>query len=83
MRQAAWSGGSSWAGWRQGELMNDPNTPFLAIVEYTKPWLHARSVAGVLMTAGHLSFAWLVWNLVRRRGGSLMGPTLLKRRSAA
>ncbi|HAX44850.1 MAG TPA: cbb3-type cytochrome c oxidase subunit I [Bryobacteraceae bacterium] len=75
--------GLTWAGWRQGEMMNDPNIPFLAIVEYTKPWLHSRSLAGVLMTIGHVSFAWLVWNLVRQRGAALIGPTLLKRRKSA
>jgi hypothetical protein len=35
------------------------------------------------MTIGHVSFAWLVWNLVRQRGAALIGPTLLKRRKSA
>lgn len=75
--------GLSWAGWQQGLLMNDANIPFLAVVHYTKPWLHSRSVAGVLMAIGHLCFAWLVWNMLRQRGAALIGPTLLKRRKSA
>ena len=60
-------------GWWQGRMMNDPNVPFANIVEYLMPYLFARSVAGILMTIGHVAFAGLlVANLLgwgRQRGG--------------
>ena len=63
-------------GWWQGRMLNNPNVPFGAITTYTKPYLFARTLAGVLMTVGHLAFAALfVMNLAgwgRKRSG---GPT--------
>jgi len=73
--------GLTWAGWEQGKMMNDPRIPFLEIVKFTVPWLWSRSAAGVLMTVGHLAFAWLFWNMLRQRGAYLPGPTLLVRKS--
>jgi cytochrome c oxidase cbb3-type subunit 1 len=64
-------------GWWQGRMLNNPNVPFGNIVRYLQPYLMLRSVAGVLLTIGHLSFATLfVMNLAgwgRARSG---GPTL-------
>ena len=44
-------------GWLQGLAMLDIATPFMEIVALTVPYLSARSVGGILMTAGHLVFA--------------------------
>ena len=62
-------------GWWQGRMLNDPNVPFGNIVEYVRPYLFTRSVAGCLMGVGHVAFALLlVANLAgwgRKRG---IGP---------
>jgi cytochrome c oxidase cbb3-type subunit I len=64
-------------GWWQGRMLNNPNVPFGNIIRYLQPYLMLRSVAGVLLTVGHLAFAMLfVMNLAgwgRARSG---GPTL-------
>jgi cytochrome c oxidase cbb3-type subunit 1 len=52
----------------QGMAMLDPARPFIDSVTVTIPYLHARTVAGVLMTAGHLVFAIHVLRMVRGRG---------------
>jgi len=44
-------------GWLQGLAMLDPARPFMDSVAVTLPWLEARTVGGVLMTAGHVVFA--------------------------
>jgi len=55
-------------GWMQGLMMNNPEIPFMDIVEYTVPWLMSRSVAGILLTVGHLAFAvHIAWMLSSRR----------------
>jgi cytochrome c oxidase cbb3-type subunit 1 len=63
-------------GWWQGRMLNNPNVPFGNIIRYLQPHLLARSVAGVMLSVGHLAFATLfVMNLAgwgRRRTG---GPT--------
>jgi len=51
----------------QGMMMNNPDTPFIKIVEYTVPFLQARSFAAILLTAGHLVFAYLVMRMVFAR----------------
>jgi len=48
----------------QGIMMNNPNIPFVEIVEYTIPFLQARSFAAILLTAGHIIFAYLVFKMV-------------------
>lgn len=69
--------GLSVGGWWQGVMNNNPDVPFARIVLYTQPHLLARSVAGTLLTVGHLTFATsFVMNLAgwgRQRAG---GPTL-------
>ena len=49
--------GLSIGGWLQGLAMLDAKRPFLDSVALTIPWLKSRSVAGGLMTLGHLVFA--------------------------
>jgi len=54
-------------GVRQGLAMLDPQVPFQRSVEVTIPGLVARSVAGLVLTAGHLVFVWHYWLMVRGR----------------
>jgi cytochrome c oxidase cbb3-type subunit I len=56
--------------------MNNPLIPFIKIVNYTKPYLVARSVSGSLMTIGHIAFAILVFRILRSSDFSMIGPTL-------
>jgi cytochrome c oxidase cbb3-type subunit 1 len=67
----------SWAGWKQGLMMNNALVPFIKVVEYTKPYLVARSVAGSFMATGHLVFAFLMYRILRGGGPRRVGPTLL------
>lgn len=67
----------SWGGWFQGEMMNDPSVPFLKTVEYTKPYLVARSISGAFMTIANFTFAVLVWRILYRRNDAY-GPTLFQ-----
>ena len=66
--------GLSIGGWWQGRMLNNPNVGFGKIVEYLKPHYLSRSIAGTLMTVGHLAFAALVvmnlggWGETHRRG---------------
>jgi cytochrome c oxidase cbb3-type subunit I len=66
----------SWAGWYQGLMMNDPSVPFMRVVEYTKPYLVARSLAGMMMTTGHVAFAILIFRILHSSSVPLVGPTL-------
>ncbi|MEL6771006.1 MAG: cbb3-type cytochrome c oxidase subunit I [Bacteroidota bacterium] len=69
----------------QGLAMLNPNVPFLAVVESTKLWLLIRSVSGTLMTIGHIIFAYLVFENIRKGGPQRDAPTLfpLARRQPA
>lgn len=49
----------------QGLALLDPREPFRTSVEVVAPWLTARSIAALLLTAGHLVFAWHYWRMVR------------------
>jgi cytochrome c oxidase cbb3-type subunit I len=69
-------------GWFQGEAMNDPSVPFLEIMRDTVPYLVSRSVAGVLLTIGHIAFAMSFWKIVSGGPGELRGPTQLHREAA-
>jgi cytochrome c oxidase cbb3-type subunit 1 len=51
----------------QGLAMLDPQVPFRRSVEVTLPGLWLRSLAGMILTAGHLVFAWHWWRMVRGR----------------
>jgi cytochrome c oxidase cbb3-type subunit 1 len=75
--------GLTWGGWFQGLKMNDPDVPFLDIVGFTVPYLTSRSVAGILMTIGHVAFIVLAWKMFTLKGARLVGPTLLGARPEA
>ncbi|MFT5735301.1 MAG: cytochrome c oxidase cbb3-type subunit 1 [Planctomycetota bacterium] len=68
--------GLSFGGWMQGLMMNNPDVPFMDVVQRMIPYLWSRSIAGTLMTIGHFSFAVLVWKMIRREGAWLVEPTL-------
>lgn len=53
------------AGVLQGLALLDPQVPFERSVAVTIPALVTRSVAGLVLTAGHLVFAWHCWRMVR------------------
>lgn len=57
-------------GWLQGLQMNNPDIPFLEVMTNTLPWLWGRTASGLLMTLGHLVFAWLVIAMLRGQGGA-------------
>jgi len=69
--------GLSVGGVLQGILLNDAAVPFLDIVARLQPYLVSRSVAGVLLTIGHLTFAMLLCQQIfgQRQGAAV--PTLL------
>jgi len=70
----------SWGGILQGLELNRGTTPFLDIVARTIPYLEWRSVAGTLMTIGHLALlASFIWMLVDRRQSGAQ-PTLFAER---
>jgi cytochrome c oxidase cbb3-type subunit 1 len=74
--------GLSWGGVLQGLMLSDPDSIFLEIVSVTLPYLWSRTLAGVLMTVGHVAFAVLAWNMFTLRGAGLRGPTLFRREPA-
>jgi cytochrome c oxidase cbb3-type subunit 1 len=64
-------------GWWQGRMLNNPNVPFGNIIRYLQPYLMLRSVAGILLTIGHIAFATLfVMNLAGWGRARTGGPTL-------
>jgi cytochrome c oxidase cbb3-type subunit 1 len=67
----------TWGGWYQGIKLSDSDVPFMDIVNYTLPYLQARSWSGALMTVGHLAFAWLFIANLCRRGQKRYNPMLL------
>jgi cytochrome c oxidase cbb3-type subunit 1 len=64
-------------GWLQGVQLNDPSIEFLEIVQDMIPYLISRSVAGVLITIGHIAFAVLMWQVLVRRAGRPGAPAVL------
>jgi cytochrome c oxidase cbb3-type subunit I len=76
--------GLSIGGWIQGLEMRDSGIPFLEVARHTLPYLFARSVAGILLTIGHLAFAVnLVWMLLAKRPAGATAPTLFRPAPAA
>lgn len=69
--------GLTWGGVLQGAAMNDPKVPFLDIVKMMIPYLWSRSLAGVLMTTGHVAFAALFTMNMLHLGKRRYEPTLL------
>mgnify|MGYP006268633145 FL=1 len=73
--------GLSIGGWMQGLMMNNPDIPFLDIVQAMIPWLLSRSFAGILLTVGHLAFfVNLLWMIAGPR--STVPKTSLGREQA-
>lgn len=75
--------GLSAGGVLQGLWLNDAAVPFLEIVARLKPYLVSRSVAGLLLTAGHLTFAVLMWKQIFGERQGAAEPTLLGKASVA
>ncbi|WP_221030848.1 cbb3-type cytochrome c oxidase subunit I [Actomonas aquatica] len=68
-------------GVEQGLALNDvDNYPiFLDIVEMTKRYLVTRSLAGILITVGHIAFAVnFAWMLFKSRSTEASAPTLFR-----
>ena len=66
-------------GWIQGSEMNNANIAFIDVVQHTIPWLFVRSVAGIVMTIGHLAFAVNIgWMLCARQPAGATAPTLFR-----
>ncbi|MHC1766720.1 MAG: cbb3-type cytochrome c oxidase subunit I [Verrucomicrobiia bacterium] len=51
----------------QGWALNNPDIPFLDVVQGTYLWLEWRTVSGVIITIGHLAFAVSFFWIVTRR----------------
>jgi cytochrome c oxidase cbb3-type subunit 1 len=63
----------------QGLEMNNPDIPFIDVVRNTIPYLFSRSLAGVLITIGHVAFAVnFTWMLIKPRPGTATAPTLFR-----
>jgi cytochrome c oxidase cbb3-type subunit 1 len=63
-------------GWFQGLALINHEVPFINIVVNTVPYLWSRSLAGVMLTTGHILFATLVVMNVGGWGKQRQGPTL-------
>ncbi len=64
------------AGLIQGFALNDPTIPFLASTKFTLSFLWMRSVAGLMMTAGHIVFAVSFVLILLKAGVRRDRPTL-------
>jgi cytochrome c oxidase cbb3-type subunit I len=62
-------------GWYQGLALIDSNVPFIQIVQNTIPYLIMRTMAGVMLTVGHIVFATLVVMNISGYGKQRIGPT--------
>ena len=67
-------------GVRQGLAMLDPQVPFRHSVEVTVPGLWVRSFAALVLTAGHLVFAWHYWQMWRGARPARPMPPFLEAR---
>ena len=63
-------------GWFQGLALINPSVPFIKIVQSMTPYLILRTVAGIMMTFGHIIFAALVLMNLFGKGQAREGPTL-------
>ncbi len=52
----------------QGYAMNESVRPFAQVIDLTRPWLIARSASGILITGGHLVFAYLFAQMLIHAG---------------
>jgi cytochrome c oxidase cbb3-type subunit 1 len=55
--------GLAWAGWHQGQLLNQAAVPFGDITKALTPWFAVRAAACAVLLVGHLAFlinlAWI------------------------
>lgn len=65
------------AGLIQGFALNDPAIQFLASTQFTLGFLWMRSIAGLLMTAGHVAFGASFALILIKAGARHFRPTLL------
>lgn len=63
---ALYVGALTVVGMFQGLDLLDPDLPFRDSLEATMWGLRARTAAGLMLTAGHVVFAWHVWRVWRR-----------------
>ena len=63
-------------GWLQGLAMLDASRPFIDSVTVTMPYLEWRSVAGAMLTAGHLVFVGHFFAMALRFGPHRAGAAL-------
>ncbi len=61
----------------QGIAMLDATRPFMDSVNVLTPYLRARTFGGVLMTAGHLVFAWHFFAMLLDRGTIRSGQAFI------
>lgn len=69
-------------GWFQGMKMNDPTIPFMEVVEFTKPYLWARSIGGAMMLVAHVIFAFQFFMIIKRAGPRRFAPALFREPSS-
>ena len=63
-------------GWLQGTALLDSSRAFMDSVTVTMPYLRGRSIGGLLMTLGHLVFAWHLSLMIVSRLRSTRGRVL-------
>ncbi|HEY0810415.1 MAG TPA: cbb3-type cytochrome c oxidase subunit I, partial [Longimicrobiales bacterium] len=61
--------GLSWAGVAQGLALLDAQLPFQVSVERSIPGLYIRSLGGIILTIGHVIFAYHYWLMVHAPRG--------------
>lgn len=69
-------------GWFQGVKMIDPAVPFMEVVEFTKPYLWARSIGGAMMLIAHFIFAFQFFMIIKRAGPRRFAPALFREPSS-
>ena len=60
----------TWSGVAQGLALLDARLPFQVSVERSIPGLYGRSLGGLILTVGHLIFAYHFWLMVRMPRGA-------------
>ena len=63
----------------QGIALYDPGVNFMTSLNYTKPFLWVRSISGIILTVGHLIFAYHFALMLLGHGIQKSTPTLLQR----
>lgn len=65
-------------GWFQGMKMNDPAIPFIEVVNFTKPFLWARSIGGAMMVIAHFIFAYQFFMIIKHAGPRRFAPAFFR-----